>query len=70
MSVDLKGQWHIFGHRTGRPDLVDICEGQDDVLLGVPRELADRIVAAHNVSVRAIQAGTQEEALAKLADRS
>ena len=50
----MKGQWHTFGHRTGRPDLVDICEDQDEVLVGVPREWADRVVAAHNESVRAL----------------
>lgn len=57
----MKGQWHVFGHRTGRPDLVDICEDQDDVLLGVPRELADRIIDAHNESIRALLKAMEQE---------
>lgn len=38
----------IFGEANG---LVDIADPQHDVLEGVPRELADRIIAAHNQSL-------------------
>lgn len=44
--------WFIFGHRVDDPNLVDISNGDSDVLIGVPRELAEKIIELRAKTVR------------------
>ncbi len=53
--------WYEFGHRAGRPDLVDIACNGDDIAEGVPKELADKLIAAHNAGI-----ATREERIIEL----
>lgn len=41
-------RWFIFGERDGT---VDICDGDNDILIHVPREKAEKIIASRNAFV-------------------
>jgi hypothetical protein len=40
------GVYYIFGSSSPQPNLVDICDGARDIFLNVPKEAAEKIVAA------------------------
>lgn len=40
------GGYFIFGSSSLQPNLVDICDGNRDIFLSVPKEAAEKIVTA------------------------
>lgn len=53
-DTQVTARWGIFGHNVDDPNLVFVCDTYTDVFINVPRDVAERIVAARNAFVDAL----------------